>query len=222
MHGPNRASPGGGGAAGNSRAIHFFDAIYCVHLDSRKDRWESVTKHFDELGIAHRVQRFPAIETPLNRHIGRALSHRAVIAEAKKYGFRNLLVFEDDVVFAPGALETLGRSIRELKRFPWNLFYLGGHAWGQSFEKADGCSYLEIPRNLTCTHAIAYHESVYGRILAEVPATATGVALWLRKEHGIGQYFSKNLHCMRFLTSPVVAAQPHIMPAAPRSFGAEA
>lgn len=77
MHGPNRASPGGGGAAGNSRAIHFFDAIYCVHLDSRKDRWESVTKHFDELGIAHRVQRFPAIETPLNRHIGRALSHRA-------------------------------------------------------------------------------------------------------------------------------------------------
>ncbi|HUI80652.1 MAG TPA: glycosyltransferase family 25 protein [Bryobacteraceae bacterium] len=187
--------------------FHFFDAIYCINLDREKDRWELVTKRFEELGIANRVQRFPAIETPLNHHVGCALSHRSIVANAKKHGFRNVLVFEDDVVFASDTIEALGRSIRELRRVVWDIFYLGGHAWGQSFERADGCFHLEKPRGLTCTHAVAYHESIYERILSEVPATPTGVALWLRKEHGIDQYFSNMPDCLKLLTSPVVASQ---------------
>jgi hypothetical protein len=76
--------------------FHFFDAIYCINLDADTERWRRVTKSFEQLGIARRVQRFPAIETPSNHHIGCALSHRAIIAEAKKYGFANVLVFEDE------------------------------------------------------------------------------------------------------------------------------
>jgi hypothetical protein len=123
-------------------------------------------------------------------------------------------------VFAEDALETLVGSIRELRRLPWHLFYLGGHAWGRSFEKAPGCLHLEIPRGLTCTHAIAYHESIYDRILADVPDRATGVALWLRKECGIDQYFSSMFDCRRLLTSPVVATQPSILACERRSFQA--
>src|SRR5262249_30653827 len=97
---------------------------------------------------------------------------------------------------------------------------LGGCAWGKRFDRASGCSHLEIPKGLTCTHAIAYHESIYDQILSDVPDTATGVALWLRKEAAIDQYFTR-LDSLKFLTKPVVASQPSILPAERRSFDTE-
>ncbi|MBV9612590.1 MAG: glycosyltransferase family 25 protein [Acidobacteriaceae bacterium] len=198
--------------------FHFFDAIYCINLDRETDRWQAVMARFEKLGIAHRVQRFAAIETRASHHIGCALSHRAILAEAKKYGYRNVLVFEDDVLFAPDALDVLQRNVQELKNVAWDLFYLGGCAWEQTFEKAEGCAYLETPRGLTCTHAIAYHESIYDRILADVPETPAGVALWLRKEYGIDQYYAFTLECRKFVTDPVVASQPNLLPSERRSF----
>ena len=201
--------------------FHYFDAIYCINLDAQTDRWEGVMQRFESLGIGARVQRFSAIETPMNHQIGCVLSHRAIIAEAKKHGLRNVLVFEDDVVFAPDVLEALGRSIGELKNVPWDLLYLGGYDPFQSSEKLNGCKYLDKPGYLTCTHAIAYNETIYDRILAEVPDTPTGVALWVRKELAIDQYYNRTLDCIRLVTSPVVATQFSILPAERRSFEPE-
>jgi hypothetical protein len=53
--------------------FHFFDAIYCIDLDSAQDRWRSVMARFEALGIAARIRRFPAVPTPENRHNGCAL-----------------------------------------------------------------------------------------------------------------------------------------------------
>jgi hypothetical protein len=198
--------------------FHFFDAIYCINLDHETERWEIVMKRFQALGIAERVRRFPAIETPLNHHVGCALSHRAIIAEARKYGLRNVLVFEDDVIFAPDTLDVLTRSVAELREQTWGILFLGGCVWGESYEKAKGCEYLEVPRGLTCSHALAYHESIYDRILADVPDTPTAVALWLRSEHGIDQYYGQRLDGLMLLTSPVVATQTSILPLETRSF----
>ena len=36
----------------------FFDKIYCINLDRRPDRWERVSKQFNELSLD--VERFPA------------------------------------------------------------------------------------------------------------------------------------------------------------------
>jgi len=57
----------------------FFDIIYCINLDSEKGRWKNTIAQAEQLGFAERVQRFSAIETPENHHIGCALSHRGVI-----------------------------------------------------------------------------------------------------------------------------------------------
>ncbi len=61
-----------------------FEAIYCVNLDRRPDRWEAVQQEFKKIGIQDRVIRFSAIETPNQGAIGCLLSHRAIIEEAKK------------------------------------------------------------------------------------------------------------------------------------------
>jgi hypothetical protein len=191
--------------------FHFFDAIYCITLDRNGERWRRASARFAALGILARVRRFPAIETPTNHHIGCALSHRAIIQEAQRQGLENVLVFEDDVLFTATACEDLARSLGELRDRPWWTLYLGGHRWGRTFDLAPGCQALEQPRGLTCCHAIAYHRAIYEHILDEVPATPSAMALWLRTQHGIDQYYARALDGLHLLTRPVVASQPSIL-----------
>jgi hypothetical protein len=191
--------------------FHYFDAIYCINLDRDRGRWRKMADRFRGLGILDRVRRFPAIETPTNHHIGCALSHRAIIQEAKRQGLANVLVFEDDALFTPTARADMARSVAELRGRPWRTLYLGGHRWGRTFELAPGCRALEEPHGLTCCHAIAYSAAIYDRILADVPATPSGVALWLRVHHGIDQYYARALDGMHLLTRPAVASQPPIL-----------
>ena len=40
----------------------YFDAIYCINLDSALDRWQAMQERFRRLGIAHRVRRFSAVK----------------------------------------------------------------------------------------------------------------------------------------------------------------
>ncbi len=203
-----------------SSPFHFFDAIYCINLNTKTDRWEAVQARFEALGIAGRVRRFPAFETPSNHHIGCALSHRAILAEAKQRGLRNVLVFEDDVIFSVDAAERLRPNIEELKQRDWKTLYFGGHRWGQTFEKAPGCRHLEIPKGLTCTHAIAYHESIYGQILKDIPTSPSAVALWLRANGGIDQYYARVFDGKHLVTSPTVASQRSIVKQEAQSFSA--
>jgi hypothetical protein len=198
--------------------FHYFDAIYCINLNRETIRWNQMQERFDALGIGGRVSRFPAIETPSNHHIGCALSHRAILAEARQRALKNVLVFEDDVIFSENANEELRLNVEELKHRDWKTLYLGGHRWGRDFDKASGCSHLEVPHGVTCTHAIAYHHSIFDRILAGIPATASGVALWLREHHGIDQYFARALDGLHLIASPIVATQGSILASESRPF----
>jgi len=201
-----------------SNPFHFFDAIYCINLDRDKGRWEEVMKRFQRLGIAERVSRFAAFETPLSHHIGCALSHRAILAEAQKRRLRNVLVFEDDVMFSPDAVEELRCNIEELRTREWRMLYLGGHRWGRQFPKAPGCRHLEVPHLLTASPAMAYNHAIYERILGDIPATPSGVALWLRKQYGIDQYCSRALDGLTLVTSPVIATQRSLLSQETRTF----
>jgi hypothetical protein len=198
--------------------FHFFDAIYCINLDRQADRWEEVQRRFRRLGIERRVRRFPAAETPLNHHIGCALSHRRIIAEAKRQGLETVLVFEDDVRFSLDAAEVLALSLQELEGRQWQLLYLGGYLTRDYVGMVPDCLHLVIPAQITCTHAITYHRSVYDQILAAVPDNAIDVARWLTKQRGIDQFYTLELGASTYLTNPVIATQSSILPAEDRQF----
>jgi len=89
--------------------------------------------------------------------LGRALSHRAVIAEAKAQGLQNVLVFEDDVRFTADAIAGLQIAIAELSGRAWKLLYLGACRWDREFPPIDGLQRLAAAGPVTCTHAVAYH-----------------------------------------------------------------
>ena len=192
----------------------FFDAIYCINLDSDSVRWSNALKRFEKLGIRYRVQRYSAIETPESHHIGCALSHRQVVAEAKEKGYENILVFEDDVIFHVDALEHLGKSVSELKQQRWFVFYLGGMKWmklgRKPYKKIPGCEFLDRPEGMTCTHAVAYHSSFYDKLLADIPHTMEGLENWIRDSYAaIDQYLPSQDHLV--VMSPVIASQPALL-----------
>ena len=187
--------------------FRFFDAIYCINLDRRADRWEKVSRRFVKLGIDKLVRRFSAIDTVENHHAGCLLSHRAIIEFASRCGLEHVLVLEDDVIFHDATLHYLRRAVAELQKISWRLFYLGGARWGKEYPKAPGCSFLERPdgRGPTTTHAIAYHHSSYDFLLSALPETPDGVREWLTRNAAIDQFLSGVDG--RVVVSPVIATQ---------------
>jgi hypothetical protein len=120
--------------------FHFFDAIYCINRAASAERWRDVSEQFSSLGIAHRVRRFEAASTPHDSYAGSGLSHRALIADARRQGLGNLLVLEDEVRFNADTMPRLRLAVNELRDRPWQIVHLR-------------------------EHAVAYHSSVYDRIL---------------------------------------------------------
>ena len=188
----------------------FFDAIYCITLSTNSERWAQMEKRFQALGINRRVRSFAAIETPENHHVGCALSHRAIIRSAKQQRLQNVLIFEDDAIFLDNTLQHLGKSIAELKTRSWNLFYLGGHRWGGNFEKVADCSFLLKASCLTCTHALAYNNTVYDQILEDLPESVEEMEPWIQDNLAIDQYLRKVVGAL--LASPTVASQVELLP----------
>jgi len=72
------------------------DKIFYINLDTRKDRRENMEKNFKEYGLE--AERFPGI-VKIRGIIGCGYSHLGVLKLAKKRGYRNVLIFEDDFMF---------------------------------------------------------------------------------------------------------------------------
>lgn len=155
----------------------FFEAIYCLNLDQRPERWDEAFRRFSALNIAARVERFSAISTPGNHHAGCARSWRLMVAEARGRGLLNFLGIEDDAIFLDETLAVLNSAILELDGLYWDLLYLGGATW-EPPDEIPGHRALQSPRGLTCTHALAVNHTAYERLLADIPE-ADGIEEWL-------------------------------------------
>lgn len=171
--------------------FQYFDAIYCITLNTESKRWQNMEKRFQALGIHKRVRVFKAIETPANHHIGYALSHRAIIMSAKRQHLKNVLVFEDDDLFLDNRLDFTEKSVAELKTQSWNIFYLGDNKKSNEFAKANGCSYLLKPLGLNGTYGLAYNNTVYDQILQELPDTVKTMAQWIQDNQTLDHYLSR-------------------------------
>lgn len=145
-----------------SNPFNYFDAIYCINLDHRTDRWENVQKEFAKVGILDRVVRLSAVETPENGSIWCLLSHRAIIETAKNMGWSNVLVFEDDIKFIRSK-EYIYKVISELKsNINFDLFYLWGLYDINKLPKTEQISNELIKTSdIWCTFSVAYGENFY-------------------------------------------------------------
>ena len=133
----------------------YFDRIYCINLDYRKDRWEKVTKEFTSLGILDKVTRVPGVIThefddpKRNACVGNHLSHAKCIQDAL-YADR-ILILEDDVKFINNTLEVLKIALSQLPPW-WDLFYLGANLERPTYQLSSHLAKLSFAYS---THAYA-------------------------------------------------------------------
>ena len=164
--------------------FRFFDKIYCINLDNRPDRWRYVHDHFMKFGLKKKIERFSAIDVrhdpELRMHekllkdnfsllamCGCMLSHRKIIEYAKRTDLNNVLVFEDDVKILENNVGNIHKSLTELAKLDWDIFYLG--ATYLFTLEAVGSYLINTPKGAYATHAIAYNSSIFDRILEWLP-----------------------------------------------------
>lgn len=103
-----------------------FDKVYCLHLAESVDRYESITKEFDRLGISDQVEFWWTCKRPISKQIGDSLEslhtlyydkkrkkkddvyagvfncafeHYSIVKQAYLRGFNSILIIEDDIGF---------------------------------------------------------------------------------------------------------------------------
>ena len=70
------------------------DNIYCLYLEKNKERKNNVLKEFEKANL--QVEMFEGINHE-NSATGCLLGHVNIVKDAKKNGYKNILIFEDDI-----------------------------------------------------------------------------------------------------------------------------
>jgi len=114
----------------NMNSFDFFEKIYYINLDSRKDRKEKVLKEFNKYNI-NAIRKSPVTYKHENKLIsGRMslfLTTIDLVKDAVKNNYKNILLFEDDVVFLDrNLIENIKNSTSELPK-NWELFFLSAN-----------------------------------------------------------------------------------------------
>jgi glycosyl transferase family 25 len=146
----------------------YFDKTYCINLDHRTEKWESVQMEFDTHGL--NVNRFSATDGTKIFHggilkdgaLGCTLSHNNIVQSAKNIGLNSVLILEDDVVFDDELNEKFVEWIKEVPE-DWDMLYFGGNHNVGVTEKFT--PHLIKITNTYTTHAYALKETVYDLIL---------------------------------------------------------
>ena len=159
--------------------FYTFDAVYCYTLESRPDRWKAMQWRFRTMGIERLVRRFAAADTPLDVRVGRVLSHRRIIEEARKQHLKSVLICGDDVPFSGAAASELAQSLAEMRGCEWDVLCLGEYgSANELLPLVAGKSGL-TPGDLVSAHAVAYRNSGYEAVLSAVPPDPVDAALWI-------------------------------------------
>jgi len=171
----------------------YFEKIYCINLDRRPDRWEESLKEFEKLNI--NVERVSAIDgqtiippTGFRYPVGAfalLLTHIQIIQNAIRNGYKNFLLFEDDVTFIDDFYEKFNAKIQYLPN-DWDMFYLGGNhifhcSWGKFQLITGDKSFIPTKQNYKlldyelcrtpwtqCAHAIAFNSKFYNNLLIQI------------------------------------------------------
>lgn len=161
----------------------FFDKIFYINLDSRPGRKATVEKLFNQYGI--KAERFSAIqlspeqnenlrqdgcffrgdERPEHARYTKSctLSHLSVIFRAKLMGYKNVLVFEDDVIFREDIIPELSLALEDLKKQErWDMFYIGCNPL--KYKKVT--EHLGMSKGALAAHAYAVNNHFYDTILS--------------------------------------------------------
>lgn len=145
-------------------AWDFFDKVYCISLAERPDRRAEAAAQFARVGLGERVEFVVVPRHPTDCERGCYESHMLCLDRGLAAGARQMLIFEDDILFdgfTPAALE---RSTAFLAAEPdWHMFFLGCMVRASRRTAFPGVVRI---RYRSLTHAYAVHRRFAERLVA--------------------------------------------------------
>jgi len=155
----------------------YFDKVVMINLDSAKDRLALATKNCEKVGIEfERIKATPGKSKYVtmnkepydgwNRNAS-ALAYTTVkiIKRAKKEGWKNVFILEDDVDFIHNNFEGILKTAMSKLPENWDFFHL--NSTHQYTSKWVG-SCLHRLGGAWCCQAYAVNHTIYDRYIAEL------------------------------------------------------
>lgn len=112
----------------------YFDHIYYINLDKRKDRQQSISHQLQTHNIS--AERVSGVDTvDHHRHminkgqLGCLLSHKYIIERAIAASQQKILILEDDTIFKSNFDFLFSRFVDNLP-YDWDMLYLCGNHYG--------------------------------------------------------------------------------------------
>jgi hypothetical protein len=144
----------------------FFDRLYCISLEEREDRRQSAKASFAKVGLTGKVEFVIVKKHPLNVMQGMYESHMTCLRNGLEAGAKNIVVFEDDVVFDRFNAERLKECTKFLAENPnWKVLLLGA-LLNSSSKTTNPCVQKVRYRSLAHAYALNRH---YAETLAYQP-----------------------------------------------------
>jgi GR25 family glycosyltransferase involved in LPS biosynthesis len=144
----------------------FFDKVYCISVDDRKDRREEADNQFRKVGLADKVEFVIVKRHPVNVERGIFESHMACLQMGIRNNARTILIFEDDVIFERFNPQVLEDCVHFLSTTSsWKIFFFGCLSSGS--EKTRHDSVLKV-RYHSLAHAYVVNRQ-YAEVLVGLP-----------------------------------------------------
>lgn len=151
--------------------MEYIDKVYIINLDERRDRYDTLVKEFERVGITNYV-RFPAVrpslddyDTTRNKYasqdpnyirgsLGCKSSHLAILKHARNNGYKYILIFEDDVEFTASRVDTLTHALNVLvPTDDFTLLYLSANLYRAKLTRVGGAPGISKISNALCAHS---------------------------------------------------------------------
>lgn len=142
----------------------FFDCIFVINLRKRRDRLGSVRVEFESHNFEYYI--FYATEN-INGQQGVYDSLISLFKDCLRWGFKNVLVFEDDVKMLADPIEferVMDLAVIELPT-SWEMLYLGANLPSPD-SVAEYSAHLLVAKRALALHAVAYSRECMEMIVA--------------------------------------------------------
>lgn len=135
--------------------LNFFDAIVYINMDHRTDRKKSILKELGKLKVkTEKIHRIAGVKDKYNNGVrGCTMSHIAALNLSIENNWKNVLILEDDCIFAKTKeeVEKYLSSFFGVYKQKWDVFFLGGKIINYKDTK-----YCHIKRIIQSTLAHSY------------------------------------------------------------------
>ena len=193
-----------------------FPHKFCINLDRRPERWEQMRSKFERCGIRG-VERFAAVDgqeaiVPANWSdspgaYGCLRSHLEIIAEARRRGWPNVLIFEDDAALDPEICEKFSSYFQQVP-VDWEMLHFGANHMAAPIEVSPNVVKITSANS---TFAYALNAPVFDSFIELNTRALTAVDLnnrQLQTEHAC-YCFTPHLAWVEDLSSDVQVRQKY-------------